>query len=249
MPLDVSGLFVTGTDTGVGKTHVTALIAERLRSEGVTVGVYKPACSGAAETPGGPVWEDVETLRRATGDTFDRDRISPQRFLAPLAPPVAARVEGRTVDAGLLRSGAAWWAGRCDLLLVEGVGGLLCPLTDDETVADLAADLGLPLLVVARATLGTINHTLLTVEAARTRELRIAGIVLNEAIPAADDASVGTNAAQITRRSGVPVLGVVPHGGSAGLPLPDPLRRIDWRALAGRGVSSVRPLLGERDRG
>ncbi|HEX6986049.1 MAG TPA: dethiobiotin synthase, partial [Planctomycetaceae bacterium] len=148
--------------------------------------------------------------------------------------PVAARQEGRTVDPALLRSGAEWWAGRCDLLLVEGVGGLLCPLTEDETVADLAADLGLPLLVVARATLGTINHTLLTVEAARTRNLDVAGIILNESVPADGDASVATNAAEIERRSGVPILGIVPHGRPARLLVQGTGQRIDWRTLACR---------------
>ena len=237
MPLKVPGLFITGTDTGVGKTFITALIAEQVRGEGVRVGAYKPACSGAVETMEGTVWEDVEALWRATGDVFDRERIGPQRFPAPLAPPIAAREEGRSVDSELLRSGARWWESRCEFLLVEGAGGLLCPLTKEETVADLAADLGLPLVIVARATLGTINHTLLTIEAARARGLAIAGVLLNEAAPVAGDGSVATNGAEIERRSGVPVLGVVPHGASARLLTGTGGRKIEWRGLArvGRG--------------
>ncbi len=234
MPLDLPGLFVTGTDTGVGKTFVTCLIAAELQAEGRAVGVYKPACSGAVATHGGPVWEDVEALSAATGGRFDRDRIAPQRFLAPLAPPVAARAEGTAVDADALRSGAAWWRDHAgvELLLVEGAGGLLCPLTETETFADLAVDLALPTLVVARTGLGTINHTLLTVEVARGRGLNVAGVVLCEAVPTGDDASARTNAAEIERRSAAAVLGVVPHGRPARLLRDGRPARIDWFAIA-----------------
>lgn len=234
MTLDVPGLFVTGTDTGVGKTFVTAMIAGQLRDAGLTVGAYKPACSGSVETPAGPVWDDVEILHQATERRFDRDRICPQQFHAPLAPPVAARQEGRTVDCDRLREGAIWWGSRCDLLLVEGVGGLLCPLTETTTVADLAVELQMPLLVVARATLGTINHTLLTLDAARSRGLTVAGVLLNAVVDVDGDVSVTTNAEEIARRSGVEVLGMLPHGPPARLLTPPSQRRIDWAALARR---------------
>jgi dethiobiotin synthetase len=136
------------------------------------------------------------------------------------------------VDAALLRRGARWWEGRVDRLLVEGVGGLLCPLTDTETVADLAVDLGYPLLIVARLGLGTVNHTLLTVEAARSRGLEIAGILLNAHETEASDESSRTNAAEIERRSGVPVLGVVPRGPAVGLRCGGQPFRMDWSTLA-----------------
>ena len=203
--LKIPGLFITGTDTGVGKTVVTAALARQWCNDGVKVGAYKPACSGAVEGESGPIWEDAETLWNAIGGRFERDRICPQCFAAAVAPPVAACMEGRLVDAGLLRRGAQWWEDQCEFLLVEGVGGLLCPLTENETVADLAVDLALPLIIVARAGLGTINHCLLTIEAAQARRLNIAGVVLNEATPVDDDVSVATNAAEIARRSGVPV--------------------------------------------
>ena len=144
----------------------------------------------------------------------------------------AARGIGYAIAERLLQSGAAWWVGQCSLLLVEGVGGLLCPLTEDETVADLAVEFGLPMLIVARATLGTINHTLLTIEAARRRGLRLAGVLLNEVTPAASDASIATNAEEIERSSGVRVLGVIPHRPEADLPVLERLARIDWNALA-----------------
>ena len=232
-------MFVTGTDTNVGKTYVTAHIARHFRAAGRRVGAYKPVCSGAiataesdSSTPGWQ-WDDVNQLQAAIGGDVDHSRISPQRFLAPLAPPQAAHLEGKYVDSQLLRSGVEWWLPRVELLLVEGVGGLLCPLTHTETVADLATDFfrryEWPLLVVARATLGTINHTLLTLEVAAARGLPVAGVLLNEAVPAGHDASIATNAAEIEQRSGVPVWGIVPHGLTSGLPPADWFARIDIR--------------------
>ena len=222
------GLFITGTDTDVGKTYVICRLAESFRAAGRTVGVYKPACSGA-ETPapgmphGESVWGDVEALRSAAGlTTADDDSICPQRFRAPLAPPVAAAREGRTVDAELLAAGARAWAGRCDALLVEGAGGLLCPLAEGVTVLDVAADLGYPLLVVARAGLGTVNHALLTLAAAETRGVPVAGVLLNETDGPEPEA--GANAAMIEAFGGARVLGVVRPGGG----LPD---GADWAAL------------------
>ena len=156
----------------------------------------------------------MEDLRDALGGTVDgahlpRERIAPQRFLAPRAPNAAARMEGRTVDRDLLRRGADWWAGRCDVLLVEGAGGLLSPLADGVTCADLAADLGFPLLVVARAGLGTINHTRLTLAAAG--ELPVTAVVLNEADGPVPDDLLADNAAQIAA-GGDLRLAVLRHG-------------------------------------
>ena len=232
------GLFITGTDTGVGKTYVTAALARELSRRGLKVGAYKPVATGVTTDPGGGTsWADIDRLAAALADRHGSDRICPQRFRAPVAPPVAARLEGTRVDAQLLREGANWWRGRVDVLLVEGVGGLLCPLTDDETVADLAGDLGLPLLIVARQALGTINHTLLTIEVARSRGLRMAGVVLNEVEPAASDASAATNADEIESRGQVPVLTVVRHGDPAGLLLNRHGHTMDWQALCGAGGS------------
>ena len=227
------GLFITGTDTGVGKTYVTALIARELTTAGSLVGVYKPCCTGSTiGRDQQPIWDDVTRLSAAVDDRFEEPRICPQRFHAPLCPPAAARSEGRRVDAALLRSGARWWNERVRMLLVEGVGGLLCPLTETETVADLACDLGYPLIVVARLGLGTINHTLLTLEAAARRGLCVAGIVLNEAGSDATDRSTDSNPHQIAARTDVPVLGVVTHNQPVGLLRDGGRIRIDWASLA-----------------
>lgn len=230
------GLFITGTDTGVGKTYLAAALARRLREEGERVGAYKPAVSGREDSATWPVWADVEALHQALGGEFSRDVIAPQRFLAPLAPPVAARLEGRTVDASRLRQGAADWRDKADVLIVEGAGGLLCPLTETETVADLALDLGFPLIVVARLNLGTINHTLLTLEAARLRGMVVAGVVLNEAVPTeSGDLSGQTNPDELSRRTGIPILGIFPHAPAGGLLQLPAFRRIDWKSLARHG--------------
>ncbi len=174
-------LLITGTDTNVGKTWVACQLLNQLRTEGVNAGVYKPVCSGAeGDAESGLYWQDLKQLRAAVNDAFEIERICPQRFCAPVAPNVAARLENRSVDDRLLRSGADDWRDCCDYLVIEGAGGLLCPLTDHTTVADLAADLQAPILIVAANRLGVINHTMLTVAVAQQRNLAIAGVVLNE---------------------------------------------------------------------
>lgn len=227
------GLFITGTDTGVGKTHLACLIARAAAAGGLRVGTYKPVCSGATHGPSGEWrWEDVERLAEATGRAFPAERICPQCYRAPVAPPLAARREGSRVDPHLLRSGAAWWRGRVELLLVEGAGGLCSPIAEDELVADVASDLGYPLLIVAADRLGTINHTLLTVQAARARGIPLAGIVMNRLSPT-DDESSGRNGEQIERLCGVPVLGMLPWGGGDLLLPSGPPARMNWADLAG----------------
>lgn len=225
----MQGLFFTGTDTGIGKTWVTSIAARHLSAQGVAVGVYKPTASGVEDGR----WADVVALAEAVGGGFPEERICPQRFAAPLAPPEAARQENRTVDPVLLRTGTEWWEKQVEVLLVEGVGGLLCPLTDTETIADLAADLAWPLVIVARNSLGTINHTLLTIDAARNRDLEIAGVVLNQPDPLDPlDRSTETNARAIEHYGNVDVLGHVVHG-ERDLRPSDGTATIDWSELAG----------------
>lgn len=229
------GLFVTGTDTGVGKTAIASALIRHLKATGISVGAYKPAVSGACLVNGVPCWDDVETLFTALGGTAPRERICPQTFKAPLAPPVAASAEGRSVDRGLLRTGSDWWREQgVEALIVEGAGGLLSPLSETDLVADVARDLGWPVLIVARRGLGTINHTLLTVEAARVRGLTIAGILMNEA-HAADpaDVSVTSNAAELRKWCPVPLLGEVPYLSAGDLLQHPPFRRIEWENVLG----------------
>jgi dethiobiotin synthetase len=208
-PQLVPGIFVTGTDTGIGKTYVTACIARMLRQRGVRVGVYKPVASGCVLHDGQWISEDAVTLWEAAGRLGSLEAVCPQRFAAPLAPPLAAAAEDRAVDPALLRSGLQYWLQRADLVLVEGAGGLMSPVTDNEFVADLAYDFGFPLLVVAANVLGVINQTLQTlITAATFRDgLDVAGIVLNQPNPARpDDLSVATNRSELARRCVPPIL-------------------------------------------
>lgn len=232
--MSINGLMITGTNTGVGKTHVTAAIARTLHADGVRVGVYKPVCSGAETgTDGERFWPDVRQLSQSIDDRFPDEWVCSQRFAAALAPPAAARLEGRTVDAEEMRQGVQRWDGQVDFLLVEGVGGLLCPLTEEETVADFAVDLAFPLLIVSSLELGTVNHTLLTAEAARTRGLLIAAIVMNHVSPHADDELVDASIADIKRFCDVPVIGPLAHQSksSPGWNGESSAGGIDWRSF------------------
>ncbi len=228
------GLFITGTDTGVGKTHIACEIVRELRAAGHRVGAFKPACSGAMICANGqPSWDDLDRLRTALGRDVSDDQLCSQRFLAPLAPPVAARQEGRTVDLDAIQRGLDAWQAECEIVIVEGAGGLLCPMTDKQTMADLSARFGFPLLIVARLGLGTINHTLLTVEVARRRGLPLAGIVFNEPLSASPDVSSATNAAEVATRCDVPVLAIRRHGSTGWLSRFGQVTQLNWWTLAG----------------
>ncbi|MEI2823612.1 MAG: dethiobiotin synthase [Chitinophagaceae bacterium] len=156
-----------------------------------------------------PRWDDLERLASALARPCRREQIGPQRFLAPLAPPLAARQESRCVDWNQLDNGYTAWESDCDSLIVEGAGGWLCPLTEHHTFADWVVHKQLPILIVARRGLGTINHTLLTIAAIRQSRLPIVGVILNRSSVADDDVSVSDNAREIEARSGIPVLGEV----------------------------------------
>jgi dethiobiotin synthetase len=222
------GLFVTGNDTGVGKTHVAAMIARAACAQGLGVGVYKPVASGCRSESGSLISKDAKELWLAAGSPGELERVCPQRFAAPLSPHLAAQAEGKELDAALLRSGVDYWRERCDFLIVEGAGGLMSPLGDDEYVADLAHDFGYPLVVVARNQIGVINQTLQTMIVAMTFRdgLDIAGIVLNRAMPLDDDPSLPDNRRQLEMRSVPPVLAEVNFGQQAFQP------GIDWAAVA-----------------
>jgi len=168
------GVFVTGTDTGVGKSIVAAVIAAEAAAAGLDVAVFKPAVSGLEEE-GEP---DHELLMRASGTTQSADEVAPYRYDPPLSPHLAAAMSGEEIDTGRLVSAAADATVAADAVVCEGVGGLMVPLTPDYLVRNLAVELGHPLVIAARPGLGTINHALLTIEAAWAAELEVAAIVL-----------------------------------------------------------------------
>jgi dethiobiotin synthetase len=169
------GVFVTGTGTEVGKTVVAAVLARTLAEEGKRVAVFKPAVTGLDEG----VETDHALLRRAAGSGQSDEEIAPYRYGPPASPHLAAALAGEEIDPERLRQAAAAAAVGAEAIVCEGVGGLLVPLSPTYLVRDLAADLGYPLVVVAGPGLGTINHTLLTLESARAAGLEVAAVVLN----------------------------------------------------------------------
>jgi dethiobiotin synthetase len=214
----VRGLFVTGTDSGVGKTVVAGAIAAALRARGERVAVYKPVVTGMDE-PAEPGWpRDHELLGAAAG--VAPEAVAPHRFGPPVSPHLAAELAGveLDLDALVLAAGAAAAEAGADVLIAEGVGGLLVPLTPERTIRDLAVALALPLVIASRPGLGTINHTLLTIEAARAARLAIAGVVIT---PWPDDPSAMTrsNRDTIARLGAVEVatLPPLPDGSPASL--------------------------------
>jgi dethiobiotin synthetase len=225
------GLFVTGTSTEVGKTYVGALIARALVAAGHRVGVYKPAASGCRRDEDHLVADDAVALWEAAGKPGDLDAVCPQCFAAPLAPHLAARAEGRELDSDLLREGLAYWHDRCDVVLVEGAGGLMSPLGDDDYVADLAYEFGYPLVVAAANELGVINQTLQTlITAATFRDgIPVAGVVLNDVRGADGDVSARRNRQELERRCVPPVLAHIEWQARTIAPA------VDWFALAERG--------------
>ncbi len=202
------GFLVTGTDTGVGKTVVGCALAAAL-SRRLRVGVLKPAETGCAETGGELRPGDALRLRAAAGADLDLDLVCPFRYAEPLAPWLAAERTGRAISLARIEECFAALSAVSDVVLVEGAGGLLVPLTERESFADLAARLSLALVVVVGSRLGALNQTLLTIECARRRGLAVAGYVLNH-LRAERDLAQRLNAGALARLSGAPCLGEMP---------------------------------------
>ena len=204
------GLFIAGTDTCVGKTYVAATIARELAEAGWNVGVYKPAASGCRrEGKRTLVSDDAVALWNAAGRPGRLSAVCPQRFAAPLAPHLAAKEERKEIDSAQLRRGLNYWLKRSDVVVVEGAGGLMSPVGEEDYVADLARDFGYPLIVVSANRIGTINHTLQTLIAAQAfgSGLPVAGIVLNDVLPPEIvDPSVRFNRCELELRCVPPVL-------------------------------------------
>ena len=168
------GLFITGTDTGVGKTVATCVLAALLRHHGYNVGVMKPICTGTRSAP-----NDVDRLIASTQTQDSRDCISPYELDEPLAPHLAATAQNITIDIQRILDAFHALRTRHDVILVEGIGGVMVPITNTLFVLDVIGLFGLPTVVVTRGSLGTINHTLLTVNALQARNLVIAGLIVN----------------------------------------------------------------------
>lgn len=244
----VGGCFVTGTDTGVGKTAVAGALAAGLRARGLNAGVMKPVQTGVSRTERDAGGGDGGYLLRAAGLADPPDLVTPVCLEAPLAPLVAAELEGATVDLALLDAARDGLRARRDFLVVEGAGGLAVPVAPGLLMADLPRRWGLPVLVVARPGLGTINHTVLTVEFARARGLSVVGVVINGfPLDGGGDAE-RTNPAVIAAMTGLPVLGIIPHDPALDVARGQPggypalfQDHFNWEAFAARCAGGAGP--------
>lgn len=190
-------VFVTGTDTGVGKTSFTIWLLQRLRGRGVRVAGYKPICCGDRD--------DAQQLLAASSAGVTIDEVNPIWLRTPAAPLPAAEAEQREIERDALHAGFVRLKARFDFVAVEGVGGWKVPITPGYFTSDLAAELRLPVILIARNQLGCLNHVLLTVQAIAAAELRCAGIVLNDLSPTHDFAET-TNATVLRRCLNLPIL-------------------------------------------
>jgi dethiobiotin synthetase len=205
MPPDSKSIFITGTDTGVGKTVITAALAWTMSSAGVRAAVMKPVQTGTSAH--GLI--DIEFVEMVVDANYNMDEVCPYRFPEPLSPLAASTISGKEIDIEKIRNAYLSLSSRNDVVIVEGAGGLLVPMRKDYLMSDLASDLGLSLLIVARPGLGTLNHTALTVESAKSKGLDVLGVVIN-CFPLHPGLAERTNPQQMVRMTGVPLAGVFP---------------------------------------
>ncbi|MDQ3261949.1 MAG: dethiobiotin synthase [Pseudomonadota bacterium] len=199
--------FITGTDTGVGKTFVTCALLHNLREQGIAAIGMKPIAAGADMTPDGLRNEDIEALRNASGIPLEREDLNCYLFAEPIAPHIAAANEDVEIDLDIIRQRFDQLAELADMVLVEGVGGFIVPLGDTIDSADLATDLDLPVILVVGMRLGCLSHALLTQEAILARGLTLAGWVANQIDP--HMAELDANVEALEERIRAPLLGVI----------------------------------------
>jgi dethiobiotin synthetase len=233
------GIFITGTDTGVGKTIVAATLARLLHEKGMKVGVMKPVTSGCREESGRLFSEDAELLAWGAGLAGVDADVAPYLLRQPIAPVEAARRDGVRIDFRIIGNAFSRLASRYDFVIVEGAGGLMVPLFEGFLIANLVEHLSLPLLVVTRPNLGTVNQTLLTCFAAKQLGISLSGVVINN-YPPEPGLAEESAPALISYLAGAPLLGIFPH-----------LEGIDSREVVARlaarlaGETETRTLLQE----
>lgn len=234
------GLFITGTDTGVGKTLVAGGIAFVLRELGLKVGVLKPIASGCRHAREGLVSDDAAFLAMCAETDYPLSILTPVTYTTPAAPITCADMEKRPIDYEAIAAAYRYLCESCDVVIVEGIGGVMVPIDEDHTVLDLAAEFKLPTVIVARPNLGTINHSLLTIQAVRKAGLPLAGLVISGYNADTADIAEETSPDVICNFSNTPLLAVVPYdehsnveGGYLGQRVTEALRLADWKKLCG----------------
>lgn len=201
--MKTKGLFITGTGTEIGKTVIAGCLAATLKHSGINVGVMKPICSGDNL--------DAHYLKHAAQVNDPLALINPIYLKHPLAPSVSARIQGKEIDIGEIDKAVNTLSKEYECLIVEGVGGIAVPIKDNYLVAHLIHHLQMPVLIIADAGLGTINHTMLTVSFAQEFNLKIVGIILNTVHPEEGGLVEQTNPHEIEKLTQVPVFGVLPY--------------------------------------
>ena len=236
----VKGLFVTGTDTGVGKTLVAGGIARILSQDGLRVGVFKPVASGCTHQYEGLVNADSDFLRVCSGCDFELSVINPVGFVTPAAPVVCQERERCRVDFGLIAKAYESICTESDVMIVEGIGGVRVPISGDVDVLELMKWFSLPVVIVSRPDLGTINHTLLTIDAVRGAGLELLGVVINGYDALSASVAEETVGDVIEEYGDVDVLSIVPKDeesnveeGRLGATVVEVLGDCDWAALCG----------------
>ena len=197
-------LFLTGTDTGVGKTFVSALLIRALRAKGIDAIGMKPLCCGERD--------DALALDAANDHAIPLNDVNPVWLRVPAAPYTAALIENRSIDLALIRETFTRLAAAHAAIIIEGVGGWRVPIARDFFISDLAAEFALPVAVVVANKLGALNHALLTVDSIRACGLNCAGVIFNHAVSAADDVAAITNRGMLEDILGVPILHEIAHG-------------------------------------
>jgi dethiobiotin synthetase len=205
-----TGIFITGTDTGVGKTVVAAGLVPALRARNLNVGYMKPVETGCPLLDGEVVPQDVRFIREVCGIRDDVDLMCPYRLKAAAAPSIASRLEDTHIDIGYIVDQYFQLSLMHEIVVVEGVGGLMVPLNNNEVVTDLILQLGLEAIVVARPGLGTINHSLLTVNMAKMMGIAVSGVVINGFGKDAIGLPERTAPDEIQHFGNVPVVGILP---------------------------------------
>ncbi len=217
----MKGYFITGTDTGVGKTEVASYLARRLSNRGLKVGVMKPIATGVGKS-----CKDAEILRKSIVSKDPESYINPISLKLPLAPMVAARLEKKKINMKRVWKSFNKLKREKDVVIVEGIGGIMVPIYRKAKkiyyVFDMIQEMKFPVIVVSKPNLGTINHTVMTIKALRRREIKIKGIVLNHASAIKKDLSIKTNPKVIEKLTGIRVLGIMRYNKNRNK------RRIRW---------------------
>ncbi|MFH1561898.1 MAG: dethiobiotin synthase [Nitrospirota bacterium] len=221
------GVFVTGTDTNVGKTVIAAGLAGLFKEKGLTVGVMKPIQTGATKRNGKLISLDIELMIKTSGITEDINLLNPYCLEPPVAPLVASQITGVKIDIERILTAYAKLKAKYEIMIVEGAGGLLVPILNEASFPDylmlnLIKDLDLPILIVAKPSLGTINHTLLTIREAQSQGIRVLGVVINGFKEDEAGLAEQTNPQVIEELSKVPVLSVIPYSPKISLEKGDP---------------------------